>query len=83
MGLGPGQTHAVIGDDGTCPVIMDLVEDSPQARPASIGVQLERISKVGIGQDGHCGAQMLQFTEGLLAPVVAADGCPLLTCIFA
>ena len=76
MGLSHGKT-AGIGDDGIHPVITDLVQDSPQTRPASIGVQLEQLSKVGIGWDGYCGAQMLQFIEQLPAPVIPGDGCPL------
>ena len=38
---------------------------------------------IGIGQNGCCGAQMLQFIKRPLAPIVPGDGCPLLTCIFA
>ena len=33
MGLSLGQTPAGIGDDGISPVIMGLVEDSPQLDP--------------------------------------------------
>ena len=83
MGLSLGQTPTGIGEDGIHPVIMDLDEDSPQARPASISVQLERFIKVSIGQNGHCGAQTLQLIKGPFAPVILGDGCPLLTCIFA
>ena len=41
MGLSFGQAPDSIGDDGTSPVIMGLVEDSPQPEPACVGVQLE------------------------------------------
>ena len=50
MGLSLGQSPAGIGNDGIDPIIMALVEGSPQARPTIIGVQLERHGKVGIGQ---------------------------------
>ena len=63
MGLGLGQTPVGIGDDGICPIIMGLVEGSPLAGPTSIGVQLERLGKVGIGQIGCCGVQMLQLIK--------------------
>ena len=55
MGLSLGQAPASIGVDGIGPIIMDLGEDSPQVRPACIGVQLEGPGKVGIGQNRHCG----------------------------
>ena len=41
MGLSLGQAAASIGADGISPVIMGLVDDNPQARPTSVGVQLE------------------------------------------
>ena len=83
MDLSLDQTPADIGYDGISPIIMGLVEESPQTGPASIGVQLERLGKVSIGQNGCCSAQILPFIECLLAPVIPGDGCPHLTCIFA
>ena len=82
MGISLGQTPAGIKDDGIHPVIMGLVENSPWARPASIGVQLERLGKISIGQNVCCGAQMLQFIKWPLEPVIPGDGQPLLACIF-
>ena len=38
MGLSLGQTPTGIGDDGISPIIMSLVEDSPQARLTSVSV---------------------------------------------
>ena len=58
-----GQTPTGIGNDGISPIVMGLVEDNPQARPASISVQFKRLGKIGIGQNGHCGAQMHQVIK--------------------
>ena len=55
MGLSLGQTPSGIGDDGIGPIIMGLVEDSPKTIPTSIGVQLEGLGKVGIGENRHSG----------------------------
>ena len=82
MGLSLGQGPANIGDDGISPIIMCLVEDSPQARPTCIGMQLEGSGKVGIDQNRHCVTLALQFIKGLLASGIPSDGCPLCTCIF-
>ena len=82
MGLSLCQTPTGIGDSSISPIFQDLVQDSPQDRTTSIHVQLERLSKVGIGQNGHCGAEMLKFVKGPLAPVIPDDGIPLLACIF-
>ena len=46
MGLSIGQAPASIGDDGTSPVIMDVVEDSPQAGPTCIGGSLKDLAKL-------------------------------------
>ena len=53
------QADAGICDYGICPIITGLVEDSPQARCTGIGVQLEKLSEVSIGQDGCCCVQSL------------------------
>ena len=81
MGLHLGQTPASIGDDGISPVIMGLVENSPQARPAFIGVQFEGPRKVGIGQNRHYGTYALHFMKRLLVSGIPSDACPLCTCI--
>ena len=70
MDLSLGHIPAGIGDEGISPIIMGLVEDSPQARPTSVSMQLERLSKVGIGQNRQCGTQTLHFIKGLLASVI-------------
>ena len=83
MDLSLNQTPAGIGDNGISLVIPDLVEDSPKVKPISISVQLERLSKVSIGQNRHCGAQVLQFVEGPFAPVIPGDGSHHVSCVFA
>ena len=83
MGISLGQTPTGIGNDGTSPVIISLVEDSPQARSTSIDVQFERLGKIDIGQNGCCGAQTLLVIELLLASVTPGAGSPLLSCILA
>ena len=52
-------------------------------RPTNIIMQFKRLSKISIGKNGPCGAQMFQFIEGPLAPAVPGDGHPLLAYIFA
>ena len=83
MGLSLGQTPTGIVDDGISSIIMSLVEDSPQARHIIFSVQLERLGKISIGQNGFCGTQTLQFIKWLLEPVILGDGHPLLACILA
>ena len=82
MGLSLCQTATGIGDDSIGPIMMSLVEDSPQARPTCIAVQFKRLSKISIGKNGCCGAQTLQVVEGLPAPVVQSDAHPQFACIF-
>ena len=55
MGLSLGQTLVGIGDDGISPIVMGLVEDSPQARPTNISLKPEGLGTVGIGKNRHCG----------------------------
>ena len=55
MVLNIGQAPTSIADDSIGPFIMGLIEDSPQARPTSICVQLEGPGKVGIDQNRCCG----------------------------
>ena len=83
MGLSLCQTPTGIGNDGSSPVIMSLVDESPQSRPASISVQFKRLHKIGVGKSGCHGAQAFQVIKRLLAPVISGDGHPLLTCILA
>ena len=52
---------------------MDLIEDSPQARPKSISVELKRMGKICVGKDRHGGAQSFQVIKGLLVPVAPPD----------
>ena len=83
VGFSLCQTHAGIGNDGIITVIMSLVEDSPQARPASVSVQFERPHEISIGMNGHCGAQALQVIKGPLTHVIPSDSHLLLACSFA
>ena len=46
MGLSLCQTPTGIGDNGIGPVIISLVEHSPQARPTSISVQFKGLLKL-------------------------------------
>ena len=73
VGFNLCQTPASIGNNGIHTVIMCLVEDSPQAIPASIGVELKRPHEISIGNNGCCGAQALQVIKGALAPVIPHD----------
>ena len=56
-------TPTGIGNGGIGSVIMSLVEDSPQTRLTSISVQFKRLGEIGIGKNGHHGAEMLQVIE--------------------
>ena len=51
------QAPTGIGDDSIHTIIMGLVEDSPQARPASVGMEFKRPGEICIGKNGHHGAQ--------------------------
>ena len=59
------------------PIVRSLIENSPQTRPTSIGMQFKRPRKIGIGKNRCCGAQALQLVKCLLAPVIPND-CSLL-----
>ena len=70
-----------IGNDGIGSVVMSLVEDYPQARPTSVGVDFKRLHKIGIGRNRCCGAQALQVIKQLLAPIIPGDCHLLLACV--
>ena len=74
MGFGLCQAPTSIDYDCIHTVLTGLVEDSSQARPASIGVELERVGEVYIGKDRCSGAQPFQVIKGLLAPGVPLNG---------
>ena len=59
-----------------------MVEDSPQARPTSVTMELKKSHEISIGKNRHCGAQVLQVIKGLLTPVIPCDSHFLLACIF-
>ena len=82
MGLSLCLTPTGVGG-GISPIIMRLVEDMLQVRPTSIGVQFKRLSKIGIGKNGCCGAQALQAIKEPLAPVIPGGGHPFLTIVLA
>ena len=82
VGFSLHQTPTSIGNDGINTIIMSLVEDSPQARPASISMELKRSHEIGIGKIRHCGAQALQVIKGPLASVIQCASHFLLACFF-
>ena len=51
MGLSLCYAPTGMGNDGISPIIMSLVEDSPQARPTSINVQFRRFCKMSLVED--------------------------------
>ena len=53
MGFGLCQAPTSIGYDCICTILMGLVEDSSQARPISISVELKRLGEIHIGKDRH------------------------------
>ena len=61
---------------------MGLVEDSSQARPKGISVELERLGEVHISKNRCNGTQSLQIIKGLMAPVIPLNGSLLLASIF-
>ena len=52
-----GQIPTGIGDASIHTIIMSLVEDSPQARPASISMELKWPGEICIGKNMCCGAK--------------------------
>ena len=82
VGFSLCQTPTSIHNDGISSIITSLVEDSPQARPTSISMELKRPCEISIGKNRHCGAQVLQVIKGLLTPVTPCDSHFLLVCIF-
>ena len=71
-GLGPAPTS--LGYACIHTILMGLIEDSPQARPKSIGMELKRTGEICIGKDRGGGAQSFQVIRGLLTPVAPHDG---------
>ena len=53
------QAPAGIGDQSVHTIIMSLVEDSPQARPAHVGMEFKRSGEICIGMNRCCGADTL------------------------
>ena len=74
MGFGICQAPTSIGYDCIHTMLRGLVEDSPQARPTSIGIELKSLCEICIGKDRCSGAQSFQVIKGMLAPVVPSDG---------
>ena len=63
MGFSLCQTPTGIGYDSISPIVTSLVKDSPQARPTSVSMELERPLEIGIGKNRCHSAQMLQVIE--------------------
>ena len=82
VGFSLCQTPTNVVDDGISAIIMSLTEDSPQARPTSISMELKRPHEISIGKNRHCGAQVLQVIKGPLTPVIPCDDHFFLACIF-
>ena len=55
-------------------ILMGLIEDSPQARPISMGMELKRLGEIHICKDRHGCAQSFQVVKGLVALVAPPDG---------
>ena len=70
MGSSLGQAPTSIGYDCIHDIFIGLVEDSSQARPTSIGVELKRLGEVCISKDRCSSTQPLQVIKCLLAPVI-------------
>ena len=82
VGFNLCQTPTGMGNDGISIIIMTLVEDSPQARPASICMEYKRSGEIRIGKNRCHGAQVLQVIKGPLTPVIPPDSHFPLACIF-
>ena len=82
VGFSLCQTPTGMCYDSIGPFIASLIEDSSLARPASIGMELEKPHKFSTGKNRHHSAQMLQVIEQLLATVIPGDGFFLLAYIF-
>ena len=74
MGFSLCQAPTSVGYDCICTILVGLIEDSPQARPTSISMELKRMGEICIGKNRCGGAQSLQVVKGLLAPVTTPDG---------
>ena len=59
MGFILGQAPPRVGYYCICAIFMGLVEDSSQARPTSIGVELKRLGEVCISKNRYGGTQPL------------------------
>ena len=74
VGFSLCQAATSVGYDCISTILMCLIEDSPQARPISISMELKRLDEIHIGKDRHSGAQSFQVVKGLLVPVAKPDG---------
>ena len=82
MGFSLGQAPTSISYYCIHAIFAGLVEDSSQARPTNISVELERLGEVHISKNSCGGKQSLQVNKGLLAPVIPLNGSLLLASIF-
>ena len=76
------QTPAGIGNDSIHTTIMSLVEDSPQSRLTSIGMEFKRPGEIHIGKIRCNGAQSPKFIKRLMTPIIPHDSLFLVACIF-
>ena len=82
IGFSLCQTPTGIGNDGISTIIMSLIEDIPQTRPTSIGMEFVRSGEISIGKDRCHGAQVLKVIKGLLKSVIPCNSQFLLAGIF-
>ena len=74
VGFGLGQAPTSIGYYCIHAIFAGLVEDSSQARPTGISVDLKRLGEVHISKNRCSGTQPLQVIKGLLTPVIPLNG---------
>ena len=74
MGFSLCQAPTSVGYACIHTILIGLVEESPQARPTSISMELKRPGEICIGKDRCSGAQSFQVIKGLLEPFAPPDG---------
>ena len=70
VGFSHCQAPTGIDNDGISSVIMTMVEDWPQAKPTSVGVEFKRPLKISVGKNKCHGAQTHHIIEQLLTPAI-------------
>ena len=82
VGCSLSHTPTSIDYSYVCAIFVGLVENSSQARPTSISVDLERLGEIHISKNRCSGTQSLQVIKSLLVPVIPLDGNLFLASIF-